>query len=135
MQSTLPELESAQSNHAETPIASIWEEAALAPRTLRSGQVVRYAGHVVVMGDVNAGAEIIAAGDVLVWGRLRGVVHAGASGNDNAIVGALSFAPTQLRIGKHIARAPDEYEPQPRGPELARVRDGRIVIEAWNLKE
>jgi septum site-determining protein MinC len=114
---------------------AVWEEAALCPRTLRSGQAVRYAGHVVVMGDVNPGAEIVAAGDVLVWGRLRGVVHAGASGNNNAIVSALQLTPTQLRIGTFIARAPDESPRPLRGPEVARVRDGRILIEAWKIKE
>jgi len=87
------------------------------------------------MGDVNAGAEIVAAGDVLVWGRLRGVVHAGASGNDNAMVSALMLAPMQLRIGKYIARSPDELNHPQRGPEFARVREGRILIEGWNLKE
>jgi septum site-determining protein MinC len=114
---------------------AIWEDAALCPRTLRSGQAIRYAGHVVVMGDVNAGSEIVAAGDVLVWGRLRGVVHAGASGNDKAVVCALRLTPTQLRIGNFIARAPDELYNSQRGPEIARVRDGRILIEVWNLKE
>jgi septum site-determining protein MinC len=114
---------------------AVWDDAALCPRTLRSGQTVRYAGHVVVIGDVNPGAEIVAAGDVLVWGRLRGVVHAGASGNDNAGVYALMLSPTQLRIGKFIARSPDELRPPHRAPEMARVRDGRIIIETWNFKE
>lgn len=114
---------------------AIWEDAALCPRTLRSGQAIRYAGHVVVMGDVNPGADIVAAGDVLVWGRVRGVVHAGASGNDHAVVCALRLTPTQLRIGNFIARAPDEGMNTRRGPEIARVRDGRILIEVWNLKE
>lgn len=114
---------------------AVWEDAALCPRTLRGGQTIRYAGHVVVMGDVNPGAQIVAAGDVMVWGRLRGVVHAGASGNDGATVCALSLSPTQLRIGKHIARSPDESERTTRGAEIARVREGRIVIEGWNLKE
>jgi septum site-determining protein MinC len=114
---------------------AVWEEAALCPRTLRSGQAIRYAGHVVVVGDVNAGAEIVAAGDVLVWGRLRGMVHAGASGNDNAIVSALKLTPMQLRIGKYIARSPDELNHPQRGPETARVIEGRILVEGWNLKE
>lgn len=144
-QSPLPGLDEAPSSVKQHTLESqvanvaVWEDAALCPRTLRSGQAIRYAGHVVVMGDVNPGAEIIAAGDVLVWGRLRGVVHAGASGNDHAMVCALKLAPTQLRIGKHIARAPDELTRHTnanlRGPEIARVRDGRILIEGWNLKE
>jgi septum site-determining protein MinC len=135
-QTQLPGLEQArQLLPASAQNVAIWEDAAMCPRTLRSGQAIRYAGHVVVIGDVNAGAEIVAAGDVLVWGKLRGVVHAGASGNDSAIVCALRMESAQLRIGNHIARAPDEWKQSQRGPEVARVRDGRIVIEAWNLKE
>ena len=114
---------------------AVWDDAALCPRTLRSGQAIRYAGHVVVIGDVNPGAEIVAAGDVVVWGKLRGVVHAGASGNDAAVVCALNVSSSQLRIGNFIARSPDELASAQRGPEVARVRDGRIVIEMWNLKE
>ncbi len=114
---------------------AVWDDSAWCPRTLRSGQTIRYAGHVVVMGDVNPGAEIIATGDVLVWGKLRGVVHAGASGNDHAVVCALLLVPTQLRIGNYIARAPDEHKSPTRGPETARVRDGHILIEAWNVRE
>lgn len=135
-QTPLPGLgETRASENSKNNGVAVWDEAALCPRTLRSGQTIRYAGHVVVMGDVNAGAEIVAAGDVLVWGRVRGVVHAGASGNDNAVVCALVLAPTQLRIGKHIARAPDELPRPQRAPEMARVREGRIVIEGWNLKD
>jgi septum site-determining protein MinC len=111
----------------------LWIEAALVRRTVRSGQVVHYPGHVVVYGDVNPGAEIIAGGDVIIWGRLRGMVHAGASGDDKAVVGALLLAPMQLRIGGHIARAPDERGKKERGAEMARVRDGRIVIESWKV--
>lgn len=136
-QTPLPGLDPARASLRALPLANVavWEDAALCPRTLRSGQTIRYAGHVVVMGDVNPGAEIVSTGDVVVWGRLRGVVHAGASGDDSALVCALMLAPTQLRIGKYIARAPDEFRQPHRGPESARVRDGRILIEGWNLKE
>ncbi|HEX7593035.1 MAG TPA: septum site-determining protein MinC [Anaerolineae bacterium] len=106
--------------------------AALIHRTVRSGQVIRHAGTIVVMGDVNPGAEVIAEGDVIVWGKLRGVVHAGASGNENAIVGALVLAPTQLRIGGYIARAPDEKRSNNWSAEIARVRDGQIIVEPWS---
>jgi len=104
--------------------------ALLVQRTVRSGQTYQYAGTIVVIGDVNPGAQVIAEGDVLVWGKLRGVVHAGAAGNAQAIVGALVLAPTQLRIGHLIARAPEEKR-TPYFPEVARVRDGRIVVEPW----
>lgn len=102
-------------------------------RTLRSGQKIHHAGPVVVYGDVNDGAEVIAAGDVLIFGKLRGVVHAGAGGDDHATIGAFGLNPPQLRIGNHIARSPEEKKKKPRGPEMAVVREGRIVIEPWQV--
>lgn len=98
-------------------------------RTLRSGQNVRHHGDVIVLGDVNAGAEVIAAGHIVVMGALRGVAHAGATGNMNAIVAAVRLRPTQLRIAQVIGRAPDEGEPERPQPEVARIRDGMIVLE------
>lgn len=98
--------------------------------TLRSGRMVRHAGHVVVIGDVNPGAEIVAGGDVVVWGRLRGTVHAGANGDVNAIVCALDMRPMQLRIAHYVAIASDDGKPRPR-PEVARVHNGQIVAEEW----
>ncbi|MFO7322619.1 MAG: septum site-determining protein MinC [Chloroflexota bacterium] len=99
-------------------------------RTVRSGRRVHSLGHVVVFGDVNPGAEIIAGGDVIVWGRLRGNVHAGANGDENAVVCALDMIPTQLRIAGHISVSPDEKRRKPR-PETAFIRDNQIVVEAW----
>ncbi len=104
-------------------------------RTLRSGQVARHEGHVAVIGDVNAGAEIVAGGDVIVWGRVRGIVHAGATGDESAVVCALYLAPMQLRIGPHIARAPEGRGMQPRAPEMAFVRDGTIIVEPWTIHD
>lgn len=107
------------------------EEAVLVRRTLRSGNRVQFSGHVVVLGDVNPGAEIVAGGNVIVWGRLRGVVHAGAAGDNSAIVCALDLLPTQLRIGEHIAVSPERRGPP--APEMAKVRDGRLIAERWNV--
>lgn len=104
--------------------------ALLIRRTVRSGQNIKHAGTIVVIGDVNPGAQVIAEGDVIVWGKLRGVVHAGAAGDENAMVGALILAPTQLRIGNQIARAPDDKRAR-NFPEVARVRAGRITVEPW----
>ncbi|NWG15544.1 MAG: septum site-determining protein MinC [Chloroflexi bacterium] len=100
-------------------------------RTLRSGRIVHSDGHVVVLGDVNPGAEIVAAGDVIVWGRLRGTVHAGASGDENAVVCALDMTPTQLRIAGHIVISPPDKRRRPK-PEMALVRDSQIVVEPWH---
>ena len=108
------------------------DTAVMVRRTLRSGRSVRHAGHVVIIGDVNAGAEIIAGGDVVVWGRLRGVVHAGVDGDTQAVICALDLSPTQLRIANHIAIAPARKgEPK---PEMARVKDGQIIAERWSPK-
>jgi septum site-determining protein MinC len=102
----------------------------LVKHTIRSGRIVRHTGHVVVIGDVNPGAQIIAGGDILVWGRLRGTVHAGAAGDEEALVCALDMRPTQLRIANHVAIAPNERQPRPH-PEVAFIREGQIMAEEW----
>lgn len=99
---------------------------------VRSGQVIRHTGHVVIIGDVNPGAEIIAGGDVVIWGRLLGTVHAGAMGNSQAIVCALELNPLQLRIGDLIARPAEGERPRKPCPEVAYVRDNMIVVEPWD---
>jgi septum site-determining protein MinC len=100
-------------------------------RTLRSGQVLEHPGNLVLIGDVNPGAEIRAGGSVLVWGRLRGMVQAGLTLGDKAIVGALHLAPTQLRIGSLIARPPTDDATHQVVPELASVQEGQIVVEPF----
>lgn len=99
-------------------------------RTLRSGQALHHVGHVILIGDVNPGAEIVAGGDVVVWGKLRGTVHAGALGDEGALVCALLLAPSQIRIGPYIARPPERSRP-PKVPEMASVQEGGIVVERW----
>lgn len=103
----------------------------LVRRTLRSGQRVRFHGNVVVLGDVNPGAEIVASGDIVVMGTLRGVAHAGATGSGEAVVAAFRLQPMQLRVGAVIGRAPDGQAPRPDVPEVARLRDGSLVIERY----
>jgi septum site-determining protein MinC len=96
--------------------------------TLRGGQVLHHTGNIVVVGDVNPGAELIATGDILVFGRLGGIAHAGAQGDDGARIFALDLAPTQLRIATSIAA---DAEPKRRStplPEAAVARDGRIIV-------
>jgi len=100
-------------------------------RTLRSGQSLRHPGHVVIIGDVNPGAEVVAGGDILVWGRVRGMVHAGALGDEGAVICALDLDPTQLRIAGHIARSPEELLRKP-VPEMASVLEGQIVAVPWH---
>jgi septum site-determining protein MinC len=104
----------------------------LVKNTMRSGKIVRHVGHVVVIGDVNPGAQIIAGGDVVVWGRLRGTVHAGATGDEDALICALDMRPMQLRIANYVAITPDTNEAR-RHPEVASVRDGQIIAEEWGI--
>jgi septum site-determining protein MinC len=100
--------------------------------TLRSGADVQHNGTVVVLGDVNPGSSVIAEGDILVWGRLRGVAHAGSKGNARCIIMALQMEPTQLRIGDFVARAP-ETPPAQYYPEVAYVSgQGSIRIARAN---
>jgi len=116
----------------ETTAPPADDEAMILRRTLRSGQVIHYPGHVTIIGDVNPGGEVIAGGDIIVLGVLRGIAHAGAGGNDQAVVAAFRLRPTQLRIGNYIARAPDEEAGVPETPEMARVRNGAVVIEPYH---
>lgn len=95
-------------------------------RNLRSGQSVNFDGHLLVLGDVNPGAELVATGFIMVWGALRGTAHAGAAGDTGAWVMAQRLQPTQLRIAHCIACAPAG---EPQGSEIARILDGVIICE------
>ncbi|NCJ06778.1 septum site-determining protein MinC [Synechococcales cyanobacterium C] len=95
--------------------------------TLRSGREVSHPGSVILLGDLNPGSAIIAEGDILVWGRLRGIAHAGAQGNDQRLILALQMEPTQLRIADQVARAP-ETPPDQYHPEVAYVAEDGIRI-------
>jgi septum site-determining protein MinC len=95
--------------------------------TVRSGVEIRHPGTIVIMGDVNPGGEVIAAGDIIIWGRLRGIAHAGSQGNNNCLIMALQMNPTQLRIASHVARSPEQQPTQPE-PEVAYVVPAGIRI-------
>lgn len=98
--------------------------------TLRSGRSISYPGHVIVVGDVNPGAEIVAEGHIVVMGTLRGVAHAGSAGDSTATITAFRLNPTQLRISTLITRPPEGGQ-APELPEIARIRDGNIMIEPY----
>lgn len=112
-------------------VEDLGEETALfLNRTLRSGTRIEFAGHVVVFGDVNPGAEVVAEGSVIIWGRLRGMVHAGSKGNKKAIIGALDLSPTQLRIAEEVAAALNPQQ-NPK-PEVVRInKDGKLQADTW----
>lgn len=95
--------------------------------TIRSGVEIRHPGTVVVLGDINPGGIIVADGDILVWGRLRGVAHAGAKGNKECVIMALQMEPTQLRIADAVARSPEKL-PSQFFPEVAHITPQGIRI-------
>ena len=108
------------------------DEAILVMQTLRSGNSLVHPGHITIIGDVNPGAEVIAGGNVVVWGRLRGMVHAGVDGNEKVVVCALDLSPTQLRIADYIAIPPEGKKDHNR-PEMAVVDDRQVVAQPWNV--
>ena len=87
----------------------------------------------VVLGDVNPGAEVVAGGSILVIGALRGMAHAGRFGDEGRVVAALRMQPIQLRIAEHITRPPDQDREHGLWPEIARIRRDRVVIETMNF--
>ncbi|WP_456401390.1 septum site-determining protein MinC [Persephonella sp.] len=97
-------------------------------KTLRSGQRIEYDGDVLVIGDVNPDAYVIASGNIIVMGTLRGVVHAGANGDETAVIMALKLMPQQLRIASYFTRSPDEVE-EPEYPEKAYIENNQIFID------
>ncbi|MBE9233387.1 septum site-determining protein MinC [Cuspidothrix issatschenkoi LEGE 03284] len=95
--------------------------------TVRSGVEIRHPGTVIILGDINPSGIVIADGDIIIWGRLRGVAHAGASGNRESLIMALQMQPTQLRIADAVARAP-EKSPTNFYPEVAHITSEGIRI-------
>ena len=96
--------------------------------TLRSGEVLEAINNVLILGDVNPGAKVIAGGDVMIWGRLLGIAHAGKNGNIEATITALQLRPVQLRIASKVARGPKE-KPDEGLAEEASIDEGLIVIK------
>lgn len=99
--------------------------------TVRSGVKLESDKHIVIVGDVNPGASLVAGGNVVVLGILRGFAHAGAFGDDKAMVCAWKFKPTQIRIADFITMPPDDAEDEIAYPEVALVEDGRMIIKSY----
>jgi len=110
----------AQLNPAGAESAQAMEEPLYLQTTLRSGGDVRHNGTVIILGDLNPGSSVVATGDILIWGRLRGTAHAGAKGNAQCLIMALQMEPNQIRIADFVARAP-ENPPAQYYPEVAYV--------------
>lgn len=108
------------------------ENAIIVRKTLRPGMKVNHTTHVVILGDVPQGAEVISDGSVVVWGFLRGLAQAGANGDEEAVVCALGLEPMRLKIAGLIALA-REWKTKT-GPEMAQIRKGKIEFVPWIKK-
>lgn len=103
-------------------------------KTIRSGTRIEYPGTIVIFGDVNPGAEIVAEGNVIVWGRVRGVIHAGVKGDRSAFICALDLSANQLRIANESsAMLKPQKDPK---PEIASINgEGKLQAELWHTGE
>jgi septum site-determining protein MinC len=101
--------------------------------TVRSGQRIECEGDIVVIGDVNPGAEIIAGGSIAVFGTLRGLAHAGAGGREDVCVAALYMKPKQLRLSGRVVM-PDENRKDAAVGEIAQLVEDKVVFRPINRK-
>ncbi len=109
------------------------ENAVFIQRTMRSGFNVNHEGHVVILGDVNPGAEVISGGSIIVWGRLLGQAIAGAGGDELAMVCALDFEPSLLRINE-VTLTPLNRKKKGK-PQMALLINNEIILKDWDIKE
>lgn len=103
-------------------------------KTIRSGQLIRYYGNIVIIGDVNHGSEVYAGGNIIVLGTAKGKVHAGIGGNKKAIIAAFNLQPEMIQIADTITISPDDGM-KPSYPEIAKLKDNTIVVEPYLPKK
>ena len=104
------------------------QEMTVVNRTVRGGEEISSKSSILICGNVNPGAQIIAGGSIDIRGTCRGIVHAGAYGDTSAFVIADHLMPVQIRIAGLIARSPDHVEKSARA-ERASIKNGQIIIE------
>lgn len=107
-------------------------DSVLITHSLRSGQTLEIEGNAIIMGDVNAGANVLATGNIIVMGALKGVVHAGIMGDVNTFVMAYSMQPIQIRIANILSRSDDEDTLKHDFPEVAKIVDNNIQISLYD---
>lgn len=100
-------------------------------KTIRSGQQIKHKGNVIVIGDVNPGGIVEATGNIIIFGSLKGVAKAGSK---ESIIAAIKFEASQVKIADLMSRRPDEEFEKVDYPEVAKVKNGSIVIESYNGK-
>lgn len=107
------------------------EKALFINGTIRSGQLIKADGNIVVLGDVNPGAYLEAVGSIIIMGNMRGTAHSGTQGDYSTYIAAFRLEPMQLRIGDIITRSPDGKQFKASVPEMAVVKKGMIIVEPY----
>ncbi|PKN95983.1 MAG: septum site-determining protein MinC [Chloroflexi bacterium HGW-Chloroflexi-5] len=125
--------ETIESKESNERVESAAEKAVLVNKTLRAGYKVESLDHVIIVGDVNPGAEIVSAGNIIVWGKLKGSAIAGVQGNMKSVICALELRPTQLRIGEKVF--PPQQKKGKTFPEVAYIENDDCKIELWNKEK
>ena len=97
--------------------------------SVRSGQKIEFDGSIVILGDVNSGAEVIAGDNIAVTGTLRGLAHAGAKGNKKAIIASHKIECPQLRIANIVKEIEKEEIEESELKQFASIIDEEIVLE------
>ncbi|MDF0726770.1 septum site-determining protein MinC [Cytobacillus sp. S13-E01] len=105
-----------------------------ASKVVRSGQILKVQGDLLLIGDVNPGGTVIAEGNIFILGALRGIAHAGCNGNRQAVIAASIMKPSQLRISDIMNRAPDYHQDDRNEMECAYIDEfGKIVVDRLQL--
>lgn len=109
--------------------------AILLQKTIRSGTSIKYAGNVIVDGDVNPGAEILTTGSIFIWGKLRGSVHAGMEGSESETICAMELDPINLRIANISLKDNKLIRKLIRRPVRITITNGKLTIDYWENKK
>ncbi|MRS03003.1 septum site-determining protein MinC, partial [bacterium] len=134
LETSLPvKKEAKETKESSERVESAGEKAVLVNKTLRAGYKVESMDHVIIIGDVNPGAEIVSAGNIIIWGKLKGSAIAGAEGNKKAVICAMELRPTQLRIGEKVF--PPQQKKGKTFPEIAYIENDECKIELWNKEK
>ena len=99
-------------------------------KTIRGGQSIDYPGNIIIIGDINSGAEVSAGGNIIVLGSIKGHVRAGTGGNKKSIIAAFFMQPELMQISDILTISPDDGL-KPSYPEVAKIKDGYIVVEPY----
>ncbi len=111
------------------------EPAILLQKTIRSGTSIKYAGHVIVDGDVNPGGEILTTGSIFIWGKLRGSVHAGMEGSESEVICAMELDPINLRIANILIKNNKLLRKLKRKPVRIKIDNGKLSIDYWDNRK